>query len=456
MKYVIFGAGQRGTRFYESYADKYDIVCFCDNNPQKQGTEYMGLLVISPEELVSENFGVIIASKDNHFEIAQQLFNIGIKEFFLPFLSYDRELGHFDLREYNDLKINPRRICLIEHRASGSNARALKMFNPFEDIDLSIIRDVYDDGRSYFSFWTSSLVISQFANDAKGKKCIELWHGFPIKALNNACFDQKAIEDTNRMTNLFNRERVAICSYSRLYNIFFGYAMRIYQKQFRITGMPRNDMLFSPNGHERIVKLLGNVEDQRVVIYVPTFRKSEWYNVEGMNEGMIFDWKDFSFEDFDKFLLDNNILFIMKIHSGELSDVSIRNTKSIKLLSDDSLFDLDIDLYEILNETDMMLTDYSSIAVDYLLINKPIVFAIKDEEEYSEKHGLMTEPFEDWAPGECVKTYHDLKASILNALDGEDIYCESRKRMCRIMHQYADAGSTRRVLDLAKTALDLQ
>jgi CDP-glycerol glycerophosphotransferase (TagB/SpsB family) len=100
-----------------------------------------------------------------------------------------------------------------------------------------------------------------------------------------------------------------------------------------------------------------------------------------------------------------------------------------------------------------LISDYSSIAVDYLLLDKPIVYAIRDVDEYYKKHGLMTEPFDAWAPGETVQNYEKLKNAIRNALFCEDKFKDKREQMRRIMHKYNDAESTRRVLDLARSII---
>lgn len=42
-----------------------------------------------------------------------------------------------------------------------------------------------------------------------------------------------------------------------------------------------------------------------------------------------------------------------------------------------------MDLYEILPHTDLLITDYSSVYFDYLLLDKPIVFTPTDLGEYS-------------------------------------------------------------------------
>lgn len=49
-KTVVFGAGQMGTMAARLLGTDYDVLCFADNSPKKQGGTAAGLPVVSPEE----------------------------------------------------------------------------------------------------------------------------------------------------------------------------------------------------------------------------------------------------------------------------------------------------------------------------------------------------------------------------------------------------------------------
>jgi len=460
MKYCIFGAGDMGMKLYARFCEKYDIVCFCDNSPEKQGGKYIGLPVIAPEELERQDLNVIIACK-SHFEIARQLFLLGIKEFHLLRPDTMNDVTYIDLSPYDDLTLNSKRICVIETYGTGGSARALMKFNPYSDLDIVQVElgiydtfDVFKKGCLYYAYFTSALFISQNSVYIHEKKCIELWHGFPIKALDRVSNDQLVQTNVEYISDLLNNKRVAVCSYSRLYNFFMGCCRDVIQSKFCITGMPRNDLLLLSDASANMRKLFGKISHTRIVLYAPTFREATGYGYSGMKEGYFFAWHDYCLNDFDSFLQEHGILLLAKIHAAEVTELNIEETKNIKLVTDEMLSNCDLLLYEILGAVDLLITDYSSIAVDYLLIDNPIVYTIRDVDEYSTKHGLMTEPFDAWAPGETVRDYKGLKAAISEALFGEDRYKGKREQMRRIMHKYNDAESTRRVLDLARDILN--
>lgn len=49
-KTVLFGAGQMGSMAARLLGGEHRIVCFADNNPQRQGGKHLGLPILSPEQ----------------------------------------------------------------------------------------------------------------------------------------------------------------------------------------------------------------------------------------------------------------------------------------------------------------------------------------------------------------------------------------------------------------------
>jgi CDP-glycerol glycerophosphotransferase (TagB/SpsB family) len=392
--------------------------------------------------------------------MAKQLFSLGKKEFYLLRPDTMNEVVYIDWTLYDDLS-HPMRICAFETRGVGGSARALLKYNSYSDIDIVMIEkgvnervDPYLDGAMYYAYFTSALFITQVFEEIPGKKCIELWHGFTIKALWNATFSDYERSGFEYMTKNMDITREAICSYSRLYNIFFGFCAKIDQAKFHITGIPRNDLLILSDAEANMRKVFGDIEKKHIIFYLPTHR--DYYDNEideSKVDGHIFFWPDFNFDDFNDFLNENNILLITKFHYYELERFTARESENVKYLCDKALAEKDVYLYELLGATDLLITDYSSVSVDFLLLDRPIVYAVRDLDEYTATRGLMTEPFDAWAPGETTRDYKGLKSAIYNALFDEDMYKDKREQMQRIMHKYNDAQSTKRVLELARSIL---
>lgn len=77
------------------------------------------------------------------------------------------------------------------------------------------------------------------------------------------------------------------------------------------------------------------------------------------------------------------------------------------------LADLGLTFYELLGRADCFVTDYSSVWVDFLLLDRPMVAFCPDLAAFRSGRGLAVEPHEAWFPGPVVTT----AAALLDRLD---------------------------------------
>ena len=455
MKFVLFGTGEPGARHYNRLKSEYNIVCFADNDPGKQGRKLLSLDIINPNDIAELGLSVIISAGFHiRLQIIKQLFDMGVKCFYIPEDNKMHVLKYIDLSAYIDLSEKPNKVCVLRREHAGVVSSALIKNNPFTDMEIVSIDDRTRDDNYYYHYLTSSLIIKHFAEDIRNKKSIELWHGFTIKAIGLMNCDDNDIHFAKYVQDSLSKRSV-ICSLSKLYSIFFGYCCGVPYEEFFITGYPRNDTLFSANGREMLLKLLGPIKQKRVAIYLPTYRVDKNNSSANGSCSFIFNLPDFHETDFNEYLKKNDILFLFKMHSLEAALQVIRETEHIKMITDAMLDNCGMDLYEILNGTDCLISDYSSVIIDYLLTDKPMIFTPTDLEEYSETRGLMTEPYDSWMPGEIAVTYDCLKSALYQACYGDDIYKRDRERLKRITHKFHDAKSSERVLSLARDIMGI-
>ncbi|KAF2955579.1 CDP-glycerol glycerophosphotransferase family protein [Marinitoga sp. 38H-ov] len=259
----------------------------------------------------------------------------------------------------------------------------------------------------------------------KNQKFIQFWHGIPLKAM--GLLDKTEKRKKKILKNWMKYDY--IISSSPFYNTLLNSTTGNYLGRYIVTGFPRTDYLFKNGRLNEIIQK----KDKKIIFFIPTFRKG--YVNRDISEGIernknIFGISDFNISDFEKFLIENKILFIAKLHPIEeryyKKLYENYNLENFMFLSEDILSKKDIDLYEILPDSDMLITDYSSIYFDYLLLNKPIIFINNDIEEYIKVRGLLLHPYEFWTPGDKVRTQTDLQNSILDNFK-EDKYIDHRK-----------------------------
>lgn len=117
------------------------------------------------------------------------------------------------------------------------------------------------------------------------------------------------------------------------------------------------------------------------------------------------------------------------------------------LLDTESLNEQLMTIYHIMNAFDVLVTDYSSVYVDYLLLNRPIIFSCPDIEEYKKDRGFVVEDPSLLMPGKMIQSQASLIESLEQIFHGEDIYIEKRKSMLGYFHKYLDSLSSQRLLD---------
>jgi len=286
----------------------------------------------------------------------------------------------------------------------------------------------------------------------KNKINVQLWHGFPLKGLS---YMSNYLKEEKKKANQREWEKISsIISYSKTYNTLMNACYGVNGDKYVITGMPRNDLLLSSNGKKILSEILNiDLIGKKVIFYMPTFRKTIFGQENGVADKFnILDLNGYGHKFFDNFLEQNNIVLILKYHPFHVEQVKkhIQNKKinNLYILEDNYLRDKKTDLYEVVNAADLLITDYSSIYFDYLLLNRPIIFTPLDLEEYDKNRGFLLEPYDFWAPGPKCYTLEQLTEEIMKCLNNNNYYRKERETVCNIVHHYKDANSSERVWKL--------
>ena len=155
-------------------------------------------------------------------------------------------------------------------------------------------------------------------------------------------------------------------------------------------------------------------------------------------------------EDFFKLneiLKKEQTLLIIKLHPAEnIEPIKVMNLSNIKFLDSNVLYENDVTIYHCLKGIDALITDYSSIFYDFLLLNRPIGLAIPDLEEYKKNNKLFIKKFDDLG-SDCLYNFIDIKNFILNLSKGIDSNYSKRLYAIKKFHKYTDNNSSSRFVD---------
>lgn len=221
--------------------------------------------------------------------------------------------------------------------------------------------------------------------------------------------------------------------------------------KLKVLGFPRNDFLFEYNN---ILEKLGYSKRQfnKVIIWMPTFRrhKNSKTNDSGASNNeidipIISDYVELN--ELKQVLSNNKVLLIIKPHPAQdLKYIKIKEDFNIRIVTNDELFDKNIELYNLLGESDALITDYSSVYMDYLILNKPIGFTIDDLSQYNRNLGFLVENPLEYMPGSKINKLSDMVKFIQDVCLEVDIYKKERNEICNLFNKYRDNKSSDRVL----------
>jgi CDP-glycerol glycerophosphotransferase (TagB/SpsB family) len=173
-------------------------------------------------------------------------------------------------------------------------------------------------------------------------------------------------------------------------------------------------------------------KDKRAIVYMPTHR---------IEVDMTIDIaKLFNLDRMELFCEEHNCVFVVKKHFFH------RNEKIVGIDKYKNIIDLTattVDPQILLKNTDLLICDYSSAYIDYLLLDRPIIFYNYDLEEYLLTAREMYFEYNDVIPGPQVKTFDELYAVLQREIDKkEDLYKAERYRVRNIFY----ASNTQRVI----------
>ena len=268
----------------------------------------------------------------------------------------------------------------------------------------------------------------------KGQIVINTWHGggaYKGVGLNRR--DTSKAEDRNMLEK---HQRVSLyLSSSRAFTEMtrrksFGYSGEVLE-----CGMPRNDILIhsDSNDKERIKRKLKLCEDERYILYAPTFR-----NVLGYEANVDFEGVVRALEQ--RFSGKWRVLYR---HHYYVSD----NYSNNKLIDVSTV----PDMQELLLVADALLTDYSSSIWDFSFTGRPGFLFVPDLQDYLKEERSFYTPIESW-PYEYACTNHDL-FELIKSYD--ELAAKRRIQSHHIMLESFESGiATNIVCEYIKNSLE--
>jgi len=267
---------------------------------------------------------------------------------------------------------------------------------------------------------------------------INLWHGMPLK--NIGYLDNNNEKDIPQFTYTI----ATSAQFQEVISNVFG----VNKSKVLVTGLPRNDELNKFKNILSKLKIDGE-KYRKKILWMPTFRKTSL--ADTINDGLQKDGElpllsNNEIEDFNKYLNDNNDLLTIKLHPMDsLQKKDFSELSNIKIITNDDFKNIGEQLYSLFQEFDALITDYSSVYFDFMLLNKPIGFLMDDLEEYKGSRGFVFEDINEWMPGPIIKNVTQLKTFVEHINDNIDDFKEIRQKVNNKTNRYSNFNSTERL-----------
>ncbi|MCI8337427.1 MAG: hypothetical protein HFH62_01930 [Lachnospiraceae bacterium] len=288
-------------------------------------------------------------------------------------------------------------------------------------------------------FLNDNFLPLRYCRPSERTQMIQLWHGagafkrFGLSAEKDRKVREQVKRANRRITHLFVTSKQVIPFYSEAFAIS-------YEKIFA-TGIPVTDLYCDKSkmeqGKNRFFQEYPELEEKKLLLVAPTFRDTPEENRLLLDQLVLERLED---------VLGEEWVILLRMHpkypiGGFEERERCRNLTGYPHVSD---------LYF---ASDMMLTDYSSTMVEYVLLNKPMIFYAYDLEKYN--RGFYWD-YEEGVPGSVAHNTGELldcmEAVKMNLNGGErpgerEILTgeEKRERFRRMQYDYTDDASAERI-----------
>lgn len=284
---------------------------------------------------------------------------------------------------------------------------------------------------SKYIFLNDNFFPIAFMNFKDDVKIIQLWHA--PGAFKKFGASSSSNEQEIEMISKFSSKTSYLITTSDSIADYYADAFRIDKSKIKALGIPRMDFYFNNINKNQLRKKFNSkypiAKDKKIILYAPTFRDDEEKND-------IFNFLDL--EEFNRELGEDYILAI-RLHP-KIKNFYRKNLENNSEFINCSDWENE---QELLVLADILITDYSSIMIEYAALNKPIIFFTYDLDTYITKDRGFYYDFEKNVPGTIVKNTEQLIRTIKN----KDFSEEKTKEFLSKQFNRIDGEASKRIVD---------
>ncbi len=307
--------------------------------------------------------------------------------------------------------------------------------------------------------WGSKL-FSIIKLNLRKRLLIHLGHGIPLKRLSTLA--NPLVKNRADRVSFRKKERKF---YSGLIvsSAIDSYAMAtmfnpINYENVWITGLPRNDFLVKDlNTLPVFIRSQENMiseikKGKKLITYTPTYRQTT-----AVKDASYYQFSYEEIEQLKTLLIKHNAILGFRMHYFRNND-NLFNME--KFVDGKYIFDLGhkqfSEIAPVIRESDIIITDYSSVYIDSMYVNKPVFCFAYDLEHYRKNQNGLLYDLDIVFPGPVVQNFLLLLEEIDKELNTNiQIHSEKYKIARKIFFEHIDDKNTERVIKKIKRRLKI-
>ena len=271
-------------------------------------------------------------------------------------------------------------------------------------------------------------------------KIVQLWHGVGLKSMGNG----REVKNTTVPGVMYSTdilpqpEDSIITRFVKKFKYFrHAYYRELFEKYFLFVcpGQERIDMIgktwnipeenYLMAGHSRNLPVYETLsETNNYVIYAPTYR----LNIADERAMVLHCLKNLpviqeTMERYDS-------VFVLRLHPHTWRNYSQMIKKAIRQY-DRIKYDTTLDIYPNINKYGVVISDYSSVAYDFMMFGKPVVFFCFDYDTFCERDAGFTLDYMESTPGPKTYTWEDTLEEVAKYLEDPSKDAEWRREVLK-------------------------
>ena len=359
-----------------------------------------------------------------------------------PVCAYDQNLSDNTRAVFEYVKDDPsiQKIIFTRKRTirpGGKNVTVVPLHSREGQMYLARCRNIFVKHGAFRNL--------HWSINSKQHNVINLWHGIPLKRIGTASLDLADKRDAMSAQNLRLRSVISASDVDRLAMSSAFSPLPI--EDIWLTGLPRHDFVTKPEAElpeflrDQLSELLQLSAGRKMVLFCPTFRNDQ--------ENGYYNFTQSQVDQLTLWLTKHDMIMGIREHLNDKSRQYSSQLSGDRFVRVQSSRFPDIEI--LYREAAILITDYSSCFIDYMLTERPMISFAYDLEAYKlRERGLFYE-LEDVFPGPIAEDFDGLMSALdlTVAMVGKPPSTAYKSRQ-NFFIKYRDSGNSRRVVERTK------